>query len=209
MNAFIGLLSLLGILVGLVSIVVPLRFLKIHSRRMALIVIAACSSTFIAAAVLDSQARAPAERTKAVSASTQQALAVPTLDDGCQLAGALPNCEEEVAKITAAKATNPTSFNHPGPSPAKQTYRSSGVRNSVDDVMNKMKADEASANVKALAAQREYEAAKFRSEVANNRFESAVKKLDEDARKYKLESDSLAYDLRIREREFERKRRGY
>src|SRR4051794_22079956 len=102
MTAFVGLLSLLGILVGLVSVVVPLRFLKIHSRRAAMMVVAACSATFVAAAALNVPAGAPANGAKAVSAPTQQAVAAPTVDNGCHLAGALPNCEEEVAKLVAA-----------------------------------------------------------------------------------------------------------
>jgi hypothetical protein len=200
MNALVGLLSLLGILVGLISVAVPLRFLKIHSRRMALMVVATCSATFFAAVALDGPARAPAEGAKAVSAATQQALASPTV---------VPNCKEEVAKTAAAKAANPTLFNHSGPPPTKQTNGSSSARNYVDDMMNKMKASEASANVKALAAQREYDAAKFRSETANNRFESAVRNYDAVSQRYKLEHDSRTYDLRIHERERERQRRGY
>jgi hypothetical protein len=209
MNALVGLLSLLGIMVGLISVAVPLRFLKIHSRRIALMVVATCSATFFAAVALDGPARAPAESAKAVSASTQQALASSPVDDGCQLAGALPNCKEEVAKIAAAKAANPSLFSRSGPSPTKQTNGSNSAPNYVDDVMNKLKASEASANVKALAAQREYDAAKFRSETANNRFESAVKNYDTASQRYKLESDSRIYDLRIQERERERQRRGY
>lgn len=207
MNALVGLLSLLGILVGLISVAVPLRFLKIHSRRMALMVVATCSATFFAAVALDGRARAPAEGAKAVSASTQQALASP-VDDGCQLAGALPNCKEEVAKIAAAKAANAASINHSGPPPTKQTNGSNSARDYVNDTMNKLKASEASANVKALAAQREYDAAKFRSETANNRFESAVRNYDAASQRYKLEHDSRTYDLRD-ERERERQRRGY
>jgi hypothetical protein len=100
-------------------------------------------------------------------------------------------------------------FSRSGPSPTKQTNGSNSAPNYVDDVMNKLKASEASANVKALAAQREYDAAKFRSETANNRFESAVKNYDTASQRYKLESDSRIYDLRIQERERERQRRGY
>ena len=114
-----------------------------------------------------------------------------------------------MAKIAAAKAANPALLNHSGSPPAKQTNGSNSARTYVDDMMNKMKASEASANVKALAAQREYDAAKFRSETANNRFESAVSNYDAAAQRYKLEHDSRTYDLRIRERERERQRRGY
>jgi hypothetical protein len=209
MNALVGLLSLLGILVGLISVAVPLRFLKIHSRRMALMVVATCSAIFLTAVALESPARAPTQGAKAVAGSTQQVLASPTIDDGCQLAGALPNCKEEVAKMAAAKASNPASSNHSSPPSTRQTNGTSSARETVDDIMNEMKAMEASANVKALAAQREYEAAKFRSETANKRFESAVKNYDAAAQRYQLERDSLTYDMRIQERERERKRRGY
>ena len=209
MNAFVGLLSLLGILVGLIAVAVPLRFLKIHSRRMALMIVATCSATFFAAVALDSRARAPAEGAKTASASAQQAPASPAVNDGCHLAGALPNCKEEVAKIAAARAANPTLFNHADPPPIKQTVGSNSARTYVDDWMNELKAKEASANVKALAAKREYDAAKFRSEVANNRIESSMRDRDAASQRYKLERDSRVYDMRIRERERERQRRGY
>ena len=203
MIALVELLSLLGILVGLISVAVPLRFLRIDSRRMALVVVATCTATFVAA--LNGPARSPSEATKMESADTQRTLASPTVDDGCQLAGAVANCKEEVAKIAAAKATNPT-FNQSDPAPTKQANGSNSARNYVDDMKNKMKAEEASANVKALAAQREYEAAKFR---LNNSLEAGVSNYDAASQRYKLEHDSLTYDLRIRERERERQSRGY
>jgi hypothetical protein len=209
MTAFVGLLSLLGILVGLVSVVVPLRFLKIHNRRAAMMVVAACSATFLAAVALDTPSGGAASGAKAVSAPAQQAIAVPTVDNGCHLAGALPNCEEEVAKLVAANAARAATPDHPAPVQSRQSNRSNPGRDYASEKMNEIKALEASANVKALAARRELDAAQYRLENANSRFDRSVSDLNAVAQRHKLESDSLSYDLRIQEREWERKRRGY
>ena len=209
MSAFVGLLSLVGILVGLVSVIVPLRFFKIQSRRAALMVVAASSATLFATVALDTRADAPVDGAKAVRAPRQQAIAAPAVDNGCHLAGALPNCEEEVAKLMAANAATAPALSNIVPLPSSLSVRSNPGRDFVTEKMDEIRAKQASANVRALAFQREYDAAVFRAENANTRLERSVSDYNAVAQRQRLESESIAYDRRIRERERERRRRGF
>jgi hypothetical protein len=206
MSALIGFLSLPGILVGLISLAAPLRFLGIQSRQMAAMVVAICSATLLAAVALDNRADGSA---KDANAAAQQAPASPIVDNGCQLAGAVPNCEEEVAKLVAAQAANLLAFAHPASPPARQTSEPYPDRPTEADRMNEMKAIRASANVRAYADQRNRDAAQYQAERAYDRSERSDIESDEARRQYKLKQDSLAYSQRIRERESLRKRRGY
>jgi hypothetical protein len=68
MATVLSFLSFFGILIGLVSIAYPLRFMYIHDRRTAAIVLAVSVVTFLPAAAIDGaqqQARARAEQAAA------------------------------------------------------------------------------------------------------------------------------------------------
>jgi hypothetical protein len=212
MIAVVGLLSLVGIAVGVVSLLFPLRFLGVRSRRMALGVVGGSISTFcIAMAMTASTARGTPE----ISKPAQQAALVapqqknpPIADDGCNLAGAMPNCKEEAAKLAAERAAHPELFDHLDLKYSKRSQASSGD-GFLNDLQNNLKAAEASANVRALAAQRDLDSARFASEEASNRLAAAGENLDRAGKKYQMDSDSISYDMRIQQREWERKRRGY
>jgi hypothetical protein len=210
MIAVVGLLSLLGFAVGAVSLIFPLRFLGIRSRRMALGIVAGSFSTFCIAAVTDNSAR----DTSGVSKPAQQATLIPPdgkpaiVDDGCNLAGAVPNCKEEAAKLAVERVAHPELFNHLELKYSKRLKASSGG-GFLNDLQNDLKATEASANVRALAARRDLDSARFASEEASNRLAEAGENLDHASKKYQMDSDSISYDVRIQQREWERKRRGY
>jgi hypothetical protein len=210
MIAVIGLLSLVGIAVGAVSLIFPLRFLGVRSRQMALGVVGGSFSTFcIAMAMTVSTARGEPE----ISKPEQQATLVapqqsPIADDGCHLAGATPNCKEEVAKWAAERAAHPELFDHLDLKYSKPAQVSFGD-GFFNGLQNNRKAAEASANMRALAAQRDLDSARFASEEASNRLVAAGENLDRAGKKYQMDSDSISYDMRIQQREWERKRRGY
>jgi hypothetical protein len=120
----------------------------------------------------------------------------------------MPNCREEVAKLAAARSEHPELFNHLELKDSKRSKTFSGSE-LFHDLQNSLKAAEASANVRALAAQRDLDSARLDSEVASSRIAAAGENLDRAGRRFQAESDSLSYDLRIRQREWERKQRGY
>jgi hypothetical protein len=204
MIAVVGLLSLLGFAVGAVSLIFPFRFLGVRSRRMALGVVAGSFATFCIAAVTDNS-----RGTSAISKTAQQAtLNPPIADDGCNLAGAMPNCKEEAAKLAAERAAHPELFDHLDLEYSKRSQVSPGS-GFLNDLQNNLKAAEASANVRALAAQRDLDSARFASEAASNRLAATSENIDRASKKYQMDSDSISYDMRIQQREWERKRRGY
>jgi hypothetical protein len=210
MIVVVGLASFVGVVVGMVSLIFPLRFLGIRSRRMALGVVAGSLSAFCIAAITDNSARG----TPGVSKPAQQAALVAPhqnpviIDDGCNLAGAVPNCKEEAARLAAERAAHPELFDHLELKNSKRAKAFSGG-GILSDLQNDLKAAEASANVRALAAQRDLDSARFASQEASNRLAAAGENLDRAGKKYQMDSDSISYDIRIQEREWERKRRGY
>jgi hypothetical protein len=110
LSAFVGLLSLLGMLVGLISVIYPLEFMYIYSRRMASGVLAASFVIFLAAA-----AESPAEPRQP---QQQQAVAVSResmIDEACNKPGVIPNCKEEVTKMLQAEAALPKRPETPKP----------------------------------------------------------------------------------------------
>ncbi|QAU48863.1 hypothetical protein [Bradyrhizobium guangzhouense] len=111
MLLLVQLLSFAGILAGLISLVRPLRVLFIRTRRTALGLLAACFATFLVSAAADgaSQQRNPAPQQVV---TTEEPTA---FDDGCKLAGAIPNCEAEVAKSVAKQAALPKPAAPPPP----------------------------------------------------------------------------------------------
>jgi hypothetical protein len=105
MFTFLGVLSFFGMLIALICVIYPLRVLYMGSRRKALGVLAAFFAMFVTFSIL----AGPAEQ-KQSQGIQQQALAAPsnpTNEDGCNLAGAIPNCKEELLKMVAAQAALP------------------------------------------------------------------------------------------------------
>jgi hypothetical protein len=119
MAGVLSLLSFFGILIGLVSLVYPLRFMYIRDRRTAAIVLAASVVTFLPATVIDGvqqqQARAGAEQAAAAAPSPQKT-AAQRVDEACNISGAIPNCKEVLTKLIAEEMANPEA---PAPSSAQ------------------------------------------------------------------------------------------
>jgi hypothetical protein len=131
MAAVLSLLSFFGILIALVSLVYPLRFMYIRDRRTAAIVLAASVVTFLPATVIDGvqqqQARARAEQAAAAPppAPSPQKTAAERADEACNVSGAIPNCKEVLTKLIAEEMANPKA-----PAPAPAVVQRSGSCNS-------------------------------------------------------------------------------
>src|ERR1700692_4193037 len=103
MATVLSFVSFFGILIGLVSLAYPLRFMFIQDRRTAAIVLAASVVTFLPAAVIDGaqqQARARAEQAPAAPppAPPPQKTAAERAEEACKVSGAIPNCKEVLTK---------------------------------------------------------------------------------------------------------------
>ena len=130
MATALSFLSFFGILIGLVSLAYPLRFMYIHDRRTAAIVLAASVMTFLPAAVIDGaqqQARARAEQAAAAPllAPPPQKTAAERAEESCKVSGAIPNCKEVLTKEIAEEMEHPKP-----PAPAPAVVQHSGSCNS-------------------------------------------------------------------------------
>src|ERR1700682_1180245 len=133
MSAFIALIALAGLFVGLVSIVFPLRFLRINNRGIAMLLVV--GSVLVLQSAAGNLPNTPAvEPPKQVSQIIK-----PTISDGCDLAGAIPNCKEEVARLAAVEAAHPLP-----PRPATTAPREKPSR-FISEVLAARQADENSA----------------------------------------------------------------
>jgi hypothetical protein len=113
MATFLSFLSFFGILIGLVSLAYPLRFMYIHDRRTAAIVLAASVVTFLPAAVIDGgqrQDRARAEQAASVPppVATPPKSPAERAEEECnKVSGAIPDCKEVLTKQIAEEMAHP------------------------------------------------------------------------------------------------------
>jgi hypothetical protein len=129
------------------------------------------------------------------------------VNDGCDLPGAIPNCKEELAKLAAARAAHPELYNHVElkyANPSKSSWGSWGSY--TDDFSNNLKAAEASANVRRLAAQNNLDAARNNLAIASDKLSNDLADIN---RQYEVKRQSLDYDITIHQQEYQRRRRGY
>lgn len=112
----VQLLSFAGILAALISLIRPMRILGIRTRRTALGVLAACFATFLVSAVADGSAQQRDQTPRQVADTAAESRA---MDDGCKLAGVIPNCEAEVAKAVARQAALPKPPAPPAPAASR------------------------------------------------------------------------------------------
>ena len=107
MAAIANILSGFGMLIGLICVIYPLRFMYIRDRRTGVAVLSIAFVTFVISAVADGKEQEKAQQ-------QQQALAAPPpkppksvdelADEACNVSGAIPNCHEVVAKKIAEEA---------------------------------------------------------------------------------------------------------
>jgi hypothetical protein len=111
MATVLSFLSFFGILIGLVSIAYPLRFMYIHDRRTAAIVLAVSVVTFLPAAAIDGaqqQARARAEQAVAAAQPVAPPKSAADLaEEACNVSGAIPDCKEVMTKQIAEGMAHP------------------------------------------------------------------------------------------------------
>lgn len=198
MSAAVALIALVGLFVSLVSIVFPLKFLYIHNRGIAMLVIVG-SVIVIRSAGSNLQDTAPVESPK------QVAQVKPTISDGCDFAGAIPNCREEMARLAAEEAAHPLP-----PRPATSTTRErpnpyiSEILSAMQADENARKADEARAGLAALERQRRLD--ELDSDVA--RTQAALQKSIEEGKAQaladRLDVERAKYGLRVEQRKLER-----
>jgi hypothetical protein len=113
MATFLSFLSFFGILIGLVSLAYPLRFMYIHDRRTAAIVLAVSVVTFLPASVIDGtqqQARARQEQAASVPppVATPPKSPAERAEEECnKLSGAAPDCKEVLTRLIVEKMAHP------------------------------------------------------------------------------------------------------
>jgi hypothetical protein len=203
MSTFLGFLTVVGFVLGSISVVYPLKFVRIHDRRTG-IKVAAIS--FAASVCVGAFSGHPSESisTKPISVAAKPM----PIDDGCNIAGAIPNCHEEVKRMVAAEASLPP--RPPEPSSAGKVSRLlEQFRSDVEKEENRIKAAEAAANQKALALEREAEESRVDMEYRQRQLEAIRREGEEKMRQSQAAVDSANYDVRIAQRKLEAARRGY
>ncbi|MGY3582405.1 hypothetical protein ACVIGB_000671 [Bradyrhizobium sp. USDA 4341] len=118
MAAFISVLSLFGIVIGLFSVVYPPRQLLIDSRRKAMVVLGVSIAIFVVSATVDGSGRRLEQPQQALADSPPpQKSTAQMIDEACSAAGAVPNCKDVLTKQMADEAAHPRKLE---PSPVIQ-----------------------------------------------------------------------------------------
>jgi hypothetical protein len=114
MATVLSFLSFFGILIGLVSLAYPLRFMYIHDRRTAAIVLAVSVVTFLPAAVIDGTQQQQARARQEQAASVPPPVATPPkspaerAEEECnKLSGAAPDCKEVLTRLMVEEMAHP------------------------------------------------------------------------------------------------------
>jgi hypothetical protein len=195
------LLSPFAMLAGLISVIYPLRFFRIYSRRMALGVMAASLAMFITGVAMVRMGTE--DHPQPLQQQATADLPKPIMNDGCNFAGAIPDCKEEVARLVAKQAALP-----PRPiTPSARSSSSNRVMEWLQEEENRIKAAEASANVKRLDAERELDKAQFDENVARANLDKVDRESESRLRQTQQEVDRTGYNLRVEERNLERLQR--
>ena len=197
---FLTLLSLLFFAAGAISIIYPIRSLFIYSRSTAARVIGVSLALLCSGFVLAlASAPHPARQEQAVAAP--KSISPP--DDGCGLAGAIPNCKEQVAKMVATQAALPPLPPEP---PAGSDRTAAWIREVLQDaqkVENETKAAEASGNVRALAAKRELDRAEAEDAAAHQSLRNSMDDAEAKGRQAQAEFDRAKYGIGVEQRKLE------
>jgi hypothetical protein len=197
MSAVIFLIAIAGFFLGAVSVIFPLGFFHINNRKTAMLVVGGSIFVLVAAAN-SSPDPAPVARPE------QVARVKPAISNGCDLAGAIPNCNEEVARLAAKEAALP-------PRPETTAPRNRSADRFVNEVLSAVQAeenariaDEARRGVAALERQRrldeaDAEVARTRADLENTIAEGKAKMRAAD-----LEFQRTQYGVRVEQRNLDR-----
>jgi hypothetical protein len=198
MSAVVALIALAGLVVGLVSVVSPLKLLHIYNRWTgALIVVGSLL-------VLQTNASHPPDAAP-VDPPKQIVRIKPAVSDGCDLAGAIPNCRAEIARLAAEEAAHPTP---PRPAATAQPDRPdpyiSKIWTEMQAEENARKADEARAGVAALERQRRHDELDFEMARTQADLEKTIAEGREQMRASQLDVDRAEYGVRVEQRNLDR-----
>lgn len=210
--ALIVLVAMAGLLAGAISLISPLQFLNIHDRKTAGLII--CGSMMLYLPASAHLSSSPIDALLSVSATTaipvQVATARPANLDGCDLAGAIPDCKQEVARLAAVQATHPL----PPLPVVADAPKDRGPDKFLQDLTadieadrNARIADEARANLAAHDIQRRLDEAD--AEVARNRLTNARRIADNNAAAQlrRMAAERAQYGARVQQRIWEQRRR--
>lgn len=191
------LLSPFAMLAGFISVIYPLRFLHIYSRRMAFGVLAASLVMLVTGTEMVASGTHDRQQRQQVSAVQQP----PTtqMDDGCNRPDAIPNCKEEVARMVAWEKDHPRPP-QPEPNHSKESYQGP---NFFEQLQNEAKAEAATANRRALEAQRELERAAVDADAARRNYDNSVSDWETRSKRYQADADRAKYGLSVEQRHLE------
>jgi hypothetical protein len=147
---------------------------------------------------------------KSIQPDQRQPLVRAVISDGCDLAGAIPDCKEEMAKLALQLAAHPLPPRPATPAKFAGSHSTSSVLDSaIEAAQNEAKADEARAAMKAHELQR-------KMNEANDDFERSKENLAQtieqsNARMKAADNDyrNAKYGMEIEERRRAAIRRGY
>lgn len=114
MAALVNILSGFGILIGLISVIYPLRFIRIQNRRTAAAVLAGAVAVFLVSAVIDGPEHRGQPERQASPASPKSTAELAR--EVCNVSGSIANCEQVMTKQMADESTRPISAK---PAPAE------------------------------------------------------------------------------------------
>lgn len=125
MAMLICILSLFGVLVGLISVIYPLRRLHIDSRRTATLILGISMALFAISATVDGSGRLKEQQQQALAAPPPpQKSTAEIIDEACSAAGAIQSCKETLTKQMADDAAHPRKLE-----PAPVSHRSGATCN--------------------------------------------------------------------------------
>jgi hypothetical protein len=202
-TALIVLVALAGLLVGAVSLVSPLHFLHIYNRKIAAAIVCGSMMVYLPASghlSLSTAAAIPAQVADTKPASL----------DGCDLAGAIPDCKQEVARLAADQAAHPLPPPPVVPDAPKDRSADRLYQEFVSDIeaeRNARIAAEARANLAAHDRQRRLDDAD--AEVARNRenLEQRIAQNSATTQRRRLDAERAQYGARVQQRIWQQKLR--
>jgi PQ loop repeat len=137
-------------------------------------------------------------------------LSILAVVDGCDFAGAIANCKQEVAKLMLEQAVHPlppapvTPIRSKRPSPMVQA-----IQSAVDDAENDAKAAEARAAMQAHDLQNKLDADRYQLQQSSDNLSNALQRGQDRMETANREYKNTKYGLEIDQRQRESLRRGY
>jgi hypothetical protein len=217
---FVGFVFLLGLTVGLISIIYPLRFIRIESRGTGLRVVAASLIFFCVAGAMVGP---PQERAVPFGMLfffvlvaglvsviyplrplyiLSRAIAVRVVGGSLAmlfvcfvfLVHSLPPSTRQQQALAASEAPARSVRSDPAENSVQE------VREAVERIENEAKAAEASANVHALAAKREFDQADFDADVARQNLRNVARESEDKWKRDQADVDRANYGVNVAQR---------